>query len=243
VRALTDRDLAGTLRQVSETGYRNVETPREFFDKQTAGEVRALLDRYSLRAPAGFFPYVVFQDNFARVVDTAHAVGQQYIGVPGLPENLRSSRADVRKIADRFNELGTRLQREGLKFYYHNHAWEFNTLGGNAPVYDMLLEQTDPDLVGFELDLYWVNKAGYDPVAYIDRFPGRFPLFHLKDSTAAPAKDFAPVGEGVLDFRLILSRAGTAGLKYAFVEHDRPADPLASMRTSYTNLVAMLPQS
>lgn len=243
VRELTDRDFEGTLRQVAEAGYRSVETPRDLFDKQTAANVRAVLDRYDIRAPSGFFPYVVFRDDFRRVVETAHAVGQEYIGVPGLPAELRSTREQVREIADRFNELGTRLEAEQLKFFYHHHAWEFDLLGGEAPVYDLLLENTDPEVVAFEMDLYWINKAGYDPVAYIQRFPGRYPLMHLKDSTPAPESNFAPVGEGVIGFRRILEQAETAGLRYGFVEHDKPEDPLTSMRTSYRNLAALLPAS
>jgi sugar phosphate isomerase/epimerase len=102
--------------------------------------------------------------------------------------------------------------------------------------YDVLLDRTDPELVGFELDLYWITKAGHDPLAYFDRYPGRFPAVHVKDSAGAPAHRMTEVGGGSIDFRRIFAKRKQAGIEHAFVEHDQPADALASIRASYDYL-------
>jgi sugar phosphate isomerase/epimerase len=215
----------------------------DLYEKRAAADLRALLDRYGLRSPVGLYQYDAIRTDLGRVIAAAQVLGQEYIGIPTLPPAVRSSRSAYQGLASQFDQWGARVKDAGLTLAYHNHGFEFETLGGNSPVYDILLERTNPDLVAFELDLYWINKAGHDPVSYIERFPGRFHLFHLKDSTAAPAKDFAPVGEGVLDFRRILSYARTAGLRYSFVEHDNPQNPLQSIQTSYATLAGMLPRS
>lgn len=241
VRALIERDIAGTFRDIAAIGYRSVETSADFYEKRKPEDVRALLAAHGLTSPVGLYQDDAIRDDIGAVARAARTIGQSYVGLPSLSASSRGSREGYRQAAARFNEWGRRLRGEGLTLTYHNHGFEFETLGGDSPAYDILLRETDPELVGFELDLYWINKAGHDPVAYFERFPGRFPLLHLKDSTAAPEKAFAPVGVGVMDFRHILSHAGLAGVRHAFVEHDRPADPMTSIRTSYANLARLLP--
>lgn len=242
VRALIDRDIAGTFKQIAEIGYRTVETSADFYEKRKPADVRALLDAHGLGSPVGLYRDDTIRDDTAAVARAARTIGQRYVGLPSLSESSRGSREGYRQAAGRFNEWGRRLKDEGLTLTYHNHAFEFDTLGGDSPAFDILLRETDPELVAFELDLYWIDKAGHDPVAYFERFPGRFPLFHLKDSTPAPAKAFAPVGAGVMNFRRILSYAERAGMRHGFVEHDRPDDPMTSIRTSYANLARLLPR-
>jgi sugar phosphate isomerase/epimerase len=89
------------------------------------------------------------------------------------------------------------------------------------------------------MDLYWITKAGHDPLAYFDRYPGRFPAVHVKDSAGPPDHRMTEVGAGSIDFKRILTRRKLAGIEHAFVEHDNPADPVASIRTSYTNLAKL----
>lgn len=242
VRALLDKDIAGTFRQIADIGYRTVELSADFYEKRKPADVRALLDAHGLSSPVGLYRDDTIRDDTAGVARAARTIGQRYVGLPSLSASSRVSRESYRQAAGRFNEWGRRLKDEGLMLTYHNHAFEFETLGGDSPAFDILLRETDPELVAFELDLYWIDKAGHDPVAYFERFPGRFALFHLKDSTPAPAKAFAPVGAGVMDFRRILSYAERAGMRHAFVEHDKPDNPIASIRTSYANLARLLPR-
>jgi sugar phosphate isomerase/epimerase len=105
--------------------------------------------------------------------------------------------------------------------------------------YDVLLDRTDPDDVGFEMDLYWITKAGHDPVAYFDRYPGRFPTVHVKDSAGPPANRITDVGSGTIDFKRIFARRKQAGIRHAFVEHDHPTDAFASIKASHDYLARL----
>lgn len=242
VRALIERDIDAAFRQVAAVGYRNVETSADLYEKQKPADLRALLDRHGLHSTVGLYRDDTIRDDTPGVARAARTLGQRYVGLPSLSASSRGSREAYAQAAARYNEWGRRLKSEGLTLTYHNHAFEFESLGGPSPAFDILLAETDPELVAFELDLYWIDKGGHDPVAYMERFPGRFHLLHIKDSTAAPEKAFAPVGAGRMDFRRILTHAGRGGMRYGFVEHDKPDDPLASIRTSYATLSAMLPR-
>jgi sugar phosphate isomerase/epimerase len=236
VRTLMQQSVDGTLDQVSRAGYRNVETAG-LYDLQPAA-FRALLSRHGLRSPSGHYP--LEQAESGEAIATARALGQTWLVVPSVPANLHGSRAAYVELADRFNRIGDSCRASGLRFAYHNHNFEFETYGQSAPAYDVLLARTNPALVWFELDAYWVYKAGYDPVSYFERFPGRFSLLHVKDGTAPPARTMTDVGKGVIDFRRLFALSRTAGLRYAFVEHDQPGDALASIRDSYQHLARLL---
>ena len=118
---------------------------------------------------------------------------------------------------------------------YHNHDYEFQEVEGKR-IIDVLLEETDPEYVDFEIDLYWITKAGGDPFDYFTRYPKRFPLVHVKDSAGAPAHQMTEVGRGTIDFAKLFAVREQAGMKHFFVEHDNPAEPLSSVRTSYRYL-------
>ena len=171
---------------------------------------------------------------------TAHALGQEYVIVPFLAAAMRVSHDVYSALADRFNRLGERARAAGLRFAYHNHDFEFETFGTGKPAFDTLLERTDPALVSFELDVYWVYKAGHDPLQYFTKHPGRFALCHVKDGTAPPARTMVDVGAGAIDFAGLFALAERAGLRYAIVEHDQPTDAIASIRASHAALVHLL---
>jgi sugar phosphate isomerase/epimerase len=141
------------------------------------------------------------------------------------------------ELADRFNRWGARCREAGIRFGYHNHDFELKPNGDMGRGLDIMLKNTDPDLVDFEMDIFWVVKAGGDPLDYLARYPRRFPLVHVKDATAAPALAMTDVGKGTIDFGTVFKRNGS--LKHAFVEHDEPTDPLASATNSYRHLAAL----
>ena len=236
VRTLMAQSVEGTLAQVANAGYRLVETAGTY--NLSPSDFRTMLGRHGLRSPSGH--YALEQVESGDAINTARTLGQTWVVVPSIPQPLRRSREAYVELADRFNRLGERCRAAGLRFAYHNHNFEFETLGGNAPVYDTLLARTDPATVWFELDAYWAYKAGFDPVAYFERFPGRFALLHVKDGTAPPERAMVDVGKGVIDFRRLFALSRTAGLRYAFVEHDQPGDALASIRASHDHLVRLL---
>jgi sugar phosphate isomerase/epimerase len=231
VRSLMERDVTGTLEQVAEIGYREVEFAG-YYD-QPLDQLRQLLDRLELTAPSAHFPFEALEgEQWERTRETAQALGHSYLVIPWIPADARRSLDDYRRVAARLEETGARVAEAGLRLAYHNHEFEFEPIDGAIP-YD-ILAGTDPDLVALQLDLFWIRQAGQDPVAYFDRYPGRFPSVHVKDMTADGT--MVDVGSGVIDWRGIFAHADTAGIRHYFVEHDDPADPLASIRNSYRHL-------
>lgn len=234
VRTLLQEDFAGTLRAVAGIGYEEVEFAG-YFDHQPQ-EVRSLLEQVGLEAPAAHLPLASFRDDLAGTLELARAVGHRYLVLPWLEPEDRVSIARYRELAAFFNEVGAACREAGLTFGYHNHDFELQAIDGRVPL-DVLLEETDPELVEFELDLFWITKGGADPLHYFERYPGRFTLCHVKDMTAD--ERMVDVGAGRIDFAAIFGRAEQAGLEHFFVEHDQPADPLASIRASHDYLQAL----
>jgi sugar phosphate isomerase/epimerase len=156
--------------------------------------------------------------------------------VPSIPEAERTSLDAYRAFAARFNRAGERAQAAGLAFGYHNHDFEFAPLDGRVP-YDVLIEETDPALVAFEMDLFWITKAGGDPGAYFQAHPGRFHLAHVKDMTADGS--MAEVGAGRIDFASLFALGVAGGIRHWIVEHDRPSAPFDSLAASYRYLRAL----
>lgn len=233
VRTLMAHDFDGTLAQVAAAGYEEVEFAGYF--GRTPAQVREALARHGLRAPSTHIAYPADDAAWQRTLDEAKAIGHQWVTIAWLDEAQRRSPADWARVADRFNHLGTLANKTGLHFAYHNHDFEFAHVGGST-LFDTLLARTDAKLVGFEMDVYWVTKGGSDPMWYLRHHAGRFPMLHLKDATAAPERRMVDVGAGTIDWAALLTLARDQGASHAFVEHDEPADPLASIRASYSYL-------
>jgi sugar phosphate isomerase/epimerase len=233
VRDALARDFDGTLARIAAIGYRDVEFAGYAGRRPEA--VSAALERHGLRAPAAHVALDMLRRQWSATVDAAHVIDHDFIVVPWLDEKDRRTIADYERLADELNRLGDAARKADLRFAYHNHDFEFTRLDGRIP-YDVLLDRTDPDDVGFEMDLYWTTKAGHDPVAYFDRYPGRFPTVHVKDSSGAPAHRITEVGRGTIDFKRIFARRKQAGIQHAFVEHDNPTDAAASIKASYDHL-------
>jgi sugar phosphate isomerase/epimerase len=236
VRSEMARDFAGTLARLAAMGYEEVEFAG-YFDRKPE-EVKAILDRHGLTAPSAHVPIEVVRRNWAGTLAVATAIGHRYVVVPWIPEEDRRTLDDYVRLADEFNRLGAEAKRAGIRFAYHNHDFEFARLGGRIP-YDVLLAGTDPANVALQLDLLWIVKGGHDPLTYFARYPGRFEMVHVKDSTGPPEYRQVDVGAGTIDFRRILARREQAGIRHAFVEHDDPADPFAFARASYDYLERM----
>jgi len=228
VRTLMQKDVEGTLAAVAAAGYTEVEFAG-YFDKSPA-DIKAMLDRHGLTAPSVHVGNIA-PDAWAKSLEAAHTIGHQYIVVPWIPEEKRKTLNDWKAVAADFNRAATAANAAGVQFAYHNHDFEFPLVEGKVP-YDVLLAETDPKLVQMEIDLYWITKAGQDPLAYFARIPGRVPCVHVKDGKGAPEWAMTEVGSGAIDWKRIFARSGQAGIKHYFVEHDQPADPIASITTS-----------
>ena len=172
-------------------------------------------------------------------------IGAKYCIQPWIVEEMRTTVASYQRMAANWNQIGKVMKENGLQFGYHNHNFEFNTVEGKVPYFDIMLAELDKDLVIMELDMFWTTEAGHNPVDIFKKYPGRFPLFHLKDGyTKQPPyfdvikDDIAPVGEGVIDFKAIFAAKDIAGMKYMIVEQDqsRDGDMFADIQKSITNL-------
>jgi sugar phosphate isomerase/epimerase len=236
VRDDMQRDLPGTLARVAQIGYREVEFAGYF--GRTPAEIRALLQQNGLTSPSSHIGYPDLAGGaWGRALSDAKAVGHEYVTVPWIPEEARRSADDYKRVAEHFNRAAQLAKDAGLRFAYHNHDFEFRTADGMMP-YDLLLQGTDKSLVDFEMDLYWTVKGGQDPIAYFDRYPGRFTLVHVKDGGPAPERVMTEVGGGTIDFRRIFAHDADHGahIRHYFVEHDQPKDPVASITKSYDYL-------
>ncbi|MCF2492215.1 MULTISPECIES: sugar phosphate isomerase/epimerase family protein [Dyadobacter] len=242
------KDLEGTLKKVAAIGYKEVElfgyNDGKFFGK-TPKEFKAILDGLGLNPVSGHYGAGVqmkdqkgtLSNDWQRAVDDAAAIGQKYVNCAYLTDGERKSIEDYKKYVDLFNKSGEVAKKAGLQFGYHNHDFEFKKMDGQLP-YD-LIASTDPDLVKLELDLYWIVKAGLDPVDLFKKYPGRFPLWHVKDMDKTD-QSFAEVGTGSIDFKKIFDARKIAGLQHFFVEQDvakRPA--LEAIDISFKNVTKM----
>ncbi len=232
VRDLMAKDVEGTLAAVAGAGYTEVEFAG-YHDK-TPAEIKAMLDRHGLVAPS-VHTGDISPDAWAKALDAAHVIGHEYIVMPWIPEERRKTLDQWKAMAADFNRAAASAKAAGVQFAYHNHDFEFKPIEGKVP-YDVLLAETDPNLVKLEIDLYWITKGGQDPLAYFARWPGRIPLVHVKDGKGPPDWAMTEVGSGSIDWKRIFAKSQQAGIQHYFVEHDQPADPIASITASCSYL-------
>ena len=251
------KTLDATLGAIKATGFDEVETLRPIL-----GDLPPLLKKHGLTAPSGHFDAALVLDlgeaarkalgdyTFEKAVEQAKAVDMQYFVLPYLGREDRQSLDDYKRHADKMNEAGKRCRAAGLQFCYHHHSFEFVKYApapeGADSGWDILVSRLDSDLVGLEVDVFWLASAGLDPAATITRLGPRVKLVHLKDRAAGgPELDeskvakttFKEVGSGTLDFPAILRACKEVGVAHYFVEQDQvPADPLASLKQSVTYL-------
>jgi len=224
-------DLAGTLESVAKIGYKEVEFAG--YHEHSATEVRDLLKKNGLTAPSVHIDLDEIEANRAKTFDDARTIGHDWLTVPSLPRGKRKTADDWKRTADRFNKAAAQAKTAGFRFAFHNHADIIKPTGEVLPI-EILMKETDPQLVSFEMDIYWVVNGGADPLALLDRYPGRFKMLHVKDSAGPPAHEIADVGAGTIDFKKIFASA--RGIEHYFVEHDSPTDAIASATASYRYL-------
>lgn len=225
-------DFHGTLAELAAIGYATVGVSgRHGHD---ARQIRGMLDDTRLKAVLEHVSFgIVSGSGLPQAIDDVHTLGGRWVVVPSLPGGMHSP-AGFREAARILNEAGRACRAAGLgPVLFHNHGGDHDTVDGEV-LYDILLRETDPHYVGFELDLYWVVKGGADPLNYFRDHPRRFPALHVKDM--APDGGFADVGSGVLDFPAMFDGARRGGVKQWLVEHDNPEDPFATARNSYEYL-------
>ena len=243
VRDAVSKNLEGTLERLAGLGYKNIELygyNGTFFGK-TANEFKTILSNTGIKVLSSHHTTGIamkgkgtLSDGWDKAVEDVHALGAEYMVCAFLFPNERTPEI-YKSLPAMFEKAATATNTAGIQFAYHNHDFEFEKLGDTL-VYDFLLNNTPADLVKMEMDLYWISKAGQDPVQYFEKYPGRFHLWHVKDMEAG-TKAITEVGNGTIDFDRIFKARKKAGLKYWFVEQDTSKrDMFESLTISRNNL-------
>jgi sugar phosphate isomerase/epimerase len=230
VRSLTASDMLGTLRQVAELGFKAVEFAG--LGDTPVRVLRQTLDDLGLRALGAHVQYSAFATGLQGVCEDLRALGCEYAIVPAIPQEMR---ADVRTAAELPAQLeawGKACRQSGLRFAYHNHAFEFAALDSSGGTLFAALLSTDPSLVELELDVFWAEYAGKDALTLIREHRDRISLLHLKDIAADQDPQDVPVGRGTLDWGEILAAGKAADVRWFVVEQDNPRDPLDDITQS-----------
>jgi sugar phosphate isomerase/epimerase len=256
IRDAMKTDVKGSLKKVSDIGYKYLELasyadgkfyglkPKEFKKIVTDLGMDTLSSHTQVEAQG------ITLENAKKMTEDHASLGVKYCIQPWVVEEARKTLASFRKMVADWNKVGAIMKDAGIQFGYHNHNFEFATLEGKIPYFDIFLAELDKNLVTMEFDLFWATKAGQNPVEIFKKYPGRFQLFHMKDMftkqapfyTTTGVTDFAPVGEGLINFKEILAAKDIAGLKYMIVEQDqsREGKPFDDIRTSIINLTTKI---
>ena len=255
IRDAMGKDVPGSLKKVSDIGYKYLEmadySNGKFYGYMPSDFKKMVTDlgMEVLSSHAGVSPKGISDDEMKKMAEDHANVGARYCMQPYISDADRHSIAGYQKMVSDWNKVAKVMKEHGVTFGYHNHNFEFATVEGKIPYFDVFLAGLDKDLTTMELDLFWVTKAGINPVDLFKKYPGRFQLFHMKDmytkeppSVVTKSNDFAPVGAGVINFKEILAARNIAGMKYMFVEQDQTRDgkPFDAIKTSIINLTTKI---
>jgi sugar phosphate isomerase/epimerase len=272
------KDFPGTLKRLSDIGYREIEFfgPYEFSSPKTIdgwkplaaqlgitqnafygykiADVRKLLADLNLTTPSVHLDLTTLRENLPAAAEALASLGTRYVALPALNNPAERQTLDhYKKLAAEFNQIGEKLSKYGLVFTYHNHGYEHAPKDGAVPM-DVLLQQTDARYVAFEMDIFWLTAGGGSPIEFLTKYPGRFPLMHVKDA-AQPIRftgdggtpdqwmvlfpKMADPGSGVFDLKSIITTARAQGTKHFYLERDLAPDPPTTLKNSYAYLSAV----
>lgn len=244
VRDQAEKDLPAVLAALHKIGYQEIELYWNLYSRPAA-ELKRLLADNGLSAPSGHLDY----DGLDTKLDYARELGLKYAICPMLPKSMWNSLDDFKRAADQFNVWGEKVQKMGMRFGFHNHNYEFKRFGDTTG-FETLVARTDPKLVCFEIDCYWITQAGRDPVQTLTELGHRVRLIHVKDrkpgfpasqDLGPAAEHFAEVGTGSIDYKAVIAAAEKVGVEHYFVEQDSTTiPPLESLAISYRNLRPLL---
>ncbi len=238
VREAAQKDFIGTLKQVAGMGYKGIEAGGTLGGLPVK-ELRDILDDLGLTFVGGHIGVNNINSGLEALLSDYAALGARYIGTASLPEEYRKDAASWQRAGRLLEKAATMCIKHDLSFFHHNHNAEFVKVEDGRYGFDVLLDTTDPYLVKAELDVYWAQFAGVDPVTYLKHLDGRSPLVHIKDMSADPSRTFEIIGNGIVDFAAIFRAGDQAGVDWYIVEQDQcPKGELESARESYANIAA-----
>lgn len=238
------KDVKGVIGKVAAAGYKEVETfglskEQKFFGLSVK-EFGQLLKANNLTTPSGHYmpSEMLFEngngDDVKKLCDVGNTLGHKYIVIPYLEAGRRKSIDQYKALAERMNKAGEICKKGNLQLAYHNHDFEFLEIDGQRG-YDVFMNETDKGLLKLELDLYWVVRAGLNPVDLFKKQPGRFPMVHIKDMDKVDRTKNTEIGNGSINFKKIIANAKLGGIKHYYVEHENnyAPDTIGSIQKSY----------
>jgi sugar phosphate isomerase/epimerase len=223
------KDVPGTLDKVRDFGIKDVELAGTY--GLTPEKFKSELDARGLKAVSGHFPYEKFRDDPEAIAQEAKVLGMQYAGCAWIAHTGPLDEKACREAIRVFNNAGEVLAKHGIKFFYHTHGYEFQPYSSET-LFDLLLKETKPEYVSYEMDVFWIVHGGQDPVALFAKYGDRFSLVHLKDmkqgtpvgllTGTSPVTNDVALGTGTIDYRRVLPAAEKAGVKWYFIEDESP---------------------
>jgi sugar phosphate isomerase/epimerase len=230
-------DAKGTLKQLAKIGYTEIESAKSEkgnYYGLSPKEIKIITKDLGLNLVSG---HVHIDNDWQQSIDQAAEAGQSYLICSVLPGNGQTVE-NYQRCADIFSKSGEACKKAGISFGYHNHASEFDK-ADNQTLYDVLLDRTDPDLVHMELDLGWLIAAGADPQYYFNKYPGRFPLWHLKDMDLK-LKHSVEFGKGDVNISQLFKSAKQSGMRHFFIEQEEYSGTALESATYDYNYVSNL---
>jgi len=249
------KDVQGTLKQVADFGYQELElfgyNDGKVFGKPVS-EFAKIVKDLGMKTTSGHYatglvapadkPAMVgtLSNGWEKAVNDAKVLGQEYMLVAYLQKEERKSIDDYKKVCELINKNAEICKKYGVRIGYHNHDFEFEPIDGQVP-YDLMLKELDPKLVSMELDLFWTIYANQDPLKLFAAHPGRFEQWHVKDMSKDDRKRNADVGTGTIDFKAIFAKAKESGMKHFYIEHDNfPGSSIESVKAGAQNIKAII---
>jgi sugar phosphate isomerase/epimerase len=241
------------LKKVADIGYTSVEpfgyNAGKYFGLSVE-DFAKIIKQNNLKSPSGHYSLDAYllkgdEDSLKMIIDAAKIMSHAFITVPFLGDSLRKSADDYKQLSAKLNKAGEVVKAAGMNLAYHNHNFEFKDWGNGQIGFHIMLQETDPKLVNFEMDMYWVTRAGINPEDLIKAHPGRFKMWHIKDMATkkdastdlGPDQDFTEVGTGVINYKELFKLKKLSGMEYFFVEQDQVKIPVYdSISKSFENL-------
>lgn len=236
------KGVAHVIKKVAGAGYAYVEgygySKTDGFWGFKPQQFKEILSRHDLKCPSSHYDFGRYEQTsdlkiIKDYIEVAKVLGSEYITIPYINPEIYKSEASTEAWLVKLNAAAKLINKEGLKLAYHNHQIEFYPLPNGKTGYEMLIEGTSPELVDFEMDIYWVVNAKHDPAQLFKKYPGRFSLWHIKDMDKTDPQKNTEIGNGSIDFKAIIKDKRPAGMRYAFVEQENfDIDPYESINKS-----------
>lgn len=265
-----EKDFHGGINMLSKMGYREIEmfgpfpfsaqkaidswaavTPLLGFSGSgyfglTAAEVKKIMDENKISVPSVHTDFETLRTRMSQLAEAAHTIGFKYVVLPSLPAENRKTLDDYKKTIDIFNKIGEQAVKSGLRFGYHNHGYGLQEVEGKIPV-QMIIENTDPKYVFLEMDLFWTVAGGVDPIAWLQKYPGRYKMMHVKNMKQKVKfsgdggdsqqwielfPQMSTADTGALDLKSIIGAAKKSGVEHFFVEQDMVQQPEVALKKS-----------